>query len=138
MDSKDAKVLIGAFFALILFVADLIHPLVWRAVWLALGVQLTRMAKVIWERTRLPRWTIGSALMAGVSLAIALLAVNKAAAQDWVWDHPVISVGAVITAVALMFSEAKLAPAKWKLVRERGESATFRDVLTLRHIPDLR
>ena len=138
MDSKDAKVFIGPLFLLLLFVADLIHPLVWRVLWLALAVQLTRIAKVIWERTRLPRWALGSLLLAGFSFSIALVADSTSDAQNWVWDHPILVVGGLVVAVALLFSEAKFAPAKWKRVRERGESATLRDMFTLRHIPDLR
>ena len=58
--------------------------------------------------------------------------------QKIVWANPVASFAVLLALPVLMFSEAKFAPVKWKLVRERGESATLRDMLTLRHIPDLR
>jgi hypothetical protein len=134
----DSRVFAGALFVLILFVADFIHPLVWRGVWLAWAIYSAVAAALVWKRTRLPRWTASLVLLAGLSLAIALLAGSKADAQNLLWKHPVPVVAAILTGAALMLSEAKFAPAKWQRVREQGEKTGLLGMLQLRHIPDLR
>src|SRR5262245_46368598 len=133
----DSRVFVGALFVSILAVADLIHPLVWRGVWFALGIHLAVMTKVIWERTRLPRWTAGTVLMAGFSLGVASFN-GKAAFEDFTWTHSMLPWGMIPVAVILMSSEAKFAPAKWKRVSEASEQTGLLGMLRFRHIPDLR
>ena len=134
----DSKVLIGALFVFVLFAADLIHPLAWRGVWLAWAIYCAAAATIVWQRTRLPRWTASLVLLSGFSLAIAVLAGSKADAQDFLWQHPIPPVAGIVAGVALMFSEAKLAPAKWQRVREQGQRTTLLGMLKFQHIPDLR
>jgi len=138
MDSKDSKVFIGALFVLILFVADLIHPVVWRGVWLAAGLYSAVAARLVWRRTRLPRWTASLVVLSGLSLAIALLAGSKTDVQDFAWRHPIPTIAVLVTGAALMLSEARFAPVKWKRVREAGEQTGLLGMLRFRHIPDLR
>ena len=134
----NAKVFVGAIFVLVLTVADFIHPLAWRGVWLAWAFYCAVAASLVWERTRLPRWTASLILLAGLSLAIALLAGSKADAQNFLWKHPIPVVAAIITAAALMLSEAKFAPVKWKRVRDVSDQTGLLGMLRFRHIPDLR
>lgn len=134
----DSKVWVGALFVFVLFVADLIHPLAWRGVWLAWAIYCAAAATIVWQRTRLLRWTASLVLLSGFSLAIAVLAGSKAAAQYFVWQHPVPIVAGLVTTAALMWSEAKFAPVKWKRVREVSDQTGLLGMLRFQHIPHLR
>ena len=130
--------IVGPVFVVLFFVADALGPTAWRALWIAVALQMARTALVFWRRARLPRWAAGGFVGAAGALLVALASAGRNEFRELMLANPIATITVVLAVPVLMFSEAKFAPAKWKRVRERGESATLRDMFTLRHIPDLR
>jgi len=128
----------GALFGVAVVLASRLGTMAWRVMWLAVGIQLIVTATLVWERTRLPRWTAGATLAAGAAFFIALFPGGREGVQEFFWRHPIVAVMGVLASAALMFSEAHFSKEKWRQVRQRSESATLADLLLFRHIPYLR
>ena len=129
---------LGALFVFAMTLASHLGPMVWRGLWLAIGIQLIVTATLVWERTRLPRWTIGAALAAGASFFIVLYPGGREGLQELFWRHPIVVALYVLTSVALVFAETRFSREKWRQVRQRSETATLAVLLLFRHIPYLR
>jgi len=128
----------GALFGVAVVLASRLGTMAWRVMWLAVGIQLAVTATLVWQRTRLPRWTAGATLAAGAAFFIALFPGGREGVQEYFWRHPIGVVMGVLTSAALMLSEAYFSKEKWRQVQQRSESATLADLLLFRHIPYLR
>ena len=134
----QAGALFGALLGVTFVIVGDLGPTPWRIMMLVGGVLLVVMATLVWERTRLPRWTAGIAFGACVAFSAAFLPGGKEDIQSLFLAYPLPTIAALLMPASLMFSESYFSKEKWQRVRERSESATLRDVLLFRHIPDLR
>jgi len=127
----------GLFVACLLTVARF-GSVAWLGVWIFVFCQLCAAARVVWMRTRLPFMTAGSLLGAIDALLIGLLIGSGDRLTALFFSHPVPAALLVLGPAMLMFSEARFHPDTWRRLRQHGDRWTVRDMLLLRHIPDLR
>ena len=134
----QARALYGVLLGVVLTVASRSGTTAWRLVMLAFGIQLLIGATLIWERTRLPRWTAAMALVAGACFIFAMLPGGSDDVVALCLAYPLPAIGVVLTPAALTFSESYFSKQKWQQVKNRSETVTLSDMLLRRHIPDLR
>jgi hypothetical protein len=135
-----AGALYGAFLFTLMSVLTTVFPPVvgWLVFWAALSVQLSAGAVVMWRRTRLPLMTTGFVVGASASAVFAATAARGVLPQEFLMSHPFLAGGLIALPPGLLYSEAWLRPNTWRQVKRRSREATFVEILTFRHIPDLR
>lgn len=131
-----AAALYGVLVGVVMVVARGIGPAAWTPLWIAISFQLACLAVITWRRTRLPFMTAGAFLAAVTGLTIGL--VGSREYEALLIAHPVAVLSLVPLFPVLMFLEKWAHPAVWRRLRVEAERATLRDMLLLRHIPDLR
>jgi hypothetical protein len=131
-----AAALYGAFLGLVMVAARGIGPAAWTPLWIVISFQLVCLAVITWRRTRLPLMTAAQSLAALAGLSIGVLGSREYEAL--LLAHPVLMVAVFLVLPLLMFSERWAHPEVWRRLRTEAERATLRDMLLLRHIPDLR
>jgi hypothetical protein len=82
--------------------------------------------------------TIGMALAACGGLVLGFLGRSHAGSMQLLQEHPYLIVGMAAVPPVVMFSEKWAHPEAWRRLKQHSERATLRDMLTFRHIPDLR
>jgi hypothetical protein len=110
----------------------------WLIFWLATAMQLGVGASLVWRRTRLPRMTGAFGLGAAQSAMFAMLAARGVQFRDLLFDHPVLVTTLLCVPAVLLFSERWFSKEKWDTCKHYAERATVGDLLTYRHIPNLR
>ena len=120
------------------FIADRFGPFGWRTYWLALALFIVRYAFVLWKRLGLSRMAVGMVLAAGMFASFGLLGGSQREANDAIAGHWAWLVGLFVVIVGLMWWESRSSPERFGLFRRSSQTARFRDLITLRHIPDAR
>jgi hypothetical protein len=131
-----AGALYGLFLGVFLAVARAVGPAMWTPLFIAIACQLACFAVITWRRTRLPFMTAGACLAAVAGLTIGLFGSREYEAL--LVAHPIAVLSLVPLFPLLMFLEKWAHPEVWRRLRTEAERATLRDMLLLRHIPDLR
>jgi hypothetical protein len=107
-------------------------------VWAALAVQFAWIGLVTWRRTRLPFASAGMFLGA---LGMGMVAFLGGSLSDALSTSTVTALALVVlfvTASLCRLVESQRHPRKWREMKARFEHATISDVITGRHIPNLR
>jgi hypothetical protein len=132
--------LYGAFLGTLTVVLTTVLPpaIGWCLFWGALSVQLSVGAAVVWRRTRLPLMTAALTLGACTSSGFSAFAAGGVIPQELLARNPWLLGGLMVLAPVLLFSESWFHADRWAEMKRRSARATFGDVLTFRHIPDLR
>jgi hypothetical protein len=106
--------------------------------WAAFALQFAWIGLVTWRRTRLPFASAGMFLSA---LGMAMIAFLGGSISDALSTSMVTAVALVVlfgTATLCRLIESQRHPRKWREMKARFEQATIPDVMTGRHIPNLR
>lgn len=106
--------------------------------WSCLTVALGTAAVVTWRRTRLPFASLAMAWAATASAALAAAGVAGVSWRTLVSENPIFTICAVLMCPTMFFIQARRDREAWRRWRERVESSSLRDMLLLRHIPNLR
>jgi len=106
--------------------------------WSCLTVALGTAAVVTWRRTRLPFASFAMAWAAACSTTLAAAGVAGFGWRMLVSENPILTICAVLVFPTMFFIESRRDREAWRRWRERVESSSLRDMLLLRHIPDLR
>jgi hypothetical protein len=115
-----------------------IAPAAWLCVWLILFCQFCIGTSVIWTRTRLPFMTAAMFVASIEALLLGIWIGNGDRLTTLVFGYPLLTVPLALAPAMLMFSEALFHPEAWRRIRQHDGPWTVRDMLLLRHIPDLR
>jgi hypothetical protein len=133
-----AAVIYGVLVNVVLLAASALGPPALGLFWLAIFCQFAVGAALVWRRTGLALMTAGFAAVAAVSAVFAVSSVIGPGWQALVARHPFLAVLGVACIAFLFIAERWAHPDVWRSLRGHGERATLLDVITFRHIPDLR
>jgi hypothetical protein len=134
----------GASFGLFIGVSSLVFmklvpqpagTIIWFGFW---SVQLSWRAVQFWRRTGLPFMTAAMVQGAVVSLCLALLAATGHPFQQMSAESWVLFAGTGVSMLLLNHIESRVHKSKVKQCAEYAEHTTVWDILTGRHIPQLR
>jgi len=121
----------------VVFMRVMPQPLGAMIYWSLLALQGTSFAIVCWHRTRLPFATAALAGLAAISSCVFVLGAAgypfpNLPEASWI----PLGLG-IVAAGILMWVESRVNADKWRVWRQRGDTASLWDVLLGRHIPRL-
>ena len=129
-------VFVGA--VIVFFTIALPEPLGWAICWSIFAVQLAVGAVVVWRRTGLHAMTCSFVWASGIAAVFAIACSRGMTFEDVLRRDPLLLVASISVAAALMFSERWWHPAAWAQFKRKADDSSVFDILTFRHIPDLR
>lgn len=126
----------GVLLGVVLGASQFAGPRIQAALMVLLALQSLLFAGVVWQRTRLPFFTL-----AGVAATIAFAgaAVHYYRGLDlFTFSLPgtMFLAGAIVIPILLAI-ESRVHPAAWRAWKEHMETMSFLDILKGRHIPRL-
>lgn len=126
----------GVLLGLVLAASQFAGPRIQAALMVLLALQSLLFAVVVWQRTRLPFFTL-----AGVAATIAFAGgaiFNYRELDLFTFSLPVavFYVGAIAVPLLLAI-ESRVHPAEWRAWKEHMDTMSFLDILRGRHIPRL-
>lgn len=132
--------MLGLLLALAGALLDLLapQPAGWAVYWALIAAQLAWAARTCWRRTGLPYATAAMVVAGAMSAVLAGMATAghlfPELARAWWW--PLVLAG--IAGPVLLQVESRAHPAEWRQWGAFMAESTLWDILTMRHIPDLR
>lgn len=114
------------------------EPIGWVAVWSFFAVQLGWGAALTWRRTALPFATAAMVTGAVLSCSLAVLAAIGHPYPHLMPESWVLLGGGLVLAPLFLLLESRTNPSKWKHWARHMESKSAWDILTYRHIPEMR
>lgn len=107
-------------------------------IWGFFSVQLSWAALTCWRRTGLPFATAALVNAAVMSLCVAVLAALGHPIHDWAPESWVLFAGCAVTGWLFLSIERRVNQPKWKEWSRHMKHKTAWDIVTGRHIPQLR
>ena len=124
--------------AFFVFTRLLPQPLGSIVYWGLLSVQLAWGAVLTWRRTALPFATAGLVTGAATATSLVVLAAIGHPYPNEMPQSWLLLSGGFIVAPLFLLIESRVNPAKWKQWAQHMENKSAWDIVTGRHIPQLR
>ena len=124
--------------AFFVFTTLLPQPIGAVMLWAFFSVQLSCGAVICWRRTGLP--FVSAALITGaiMSTCLGTLAALGHPYPEWPLESWVLFAGGTVLGPLFLFIESRVNRVKWRQWSHHMERQTVWDILTGRHIPELR
>jgi hypothetical protein len=124
--------------AIVFLTIALPEPLGWTVCFSLIALQSGIGAVLIWRRTRLQMMACSFVWVSGAFVVCAIAASRGLKLEDLFLQDPLLVVAAIAVPAFMSFSERWQHPVEWAQVRQRANESSLMDILTFRHIPDLR
>jgi len=106
--------------------------------WLLTAIQLASGSVVCWRRTGLPRATAAFAINSATAAGLAVLAALGRVFPDVPPQYLLLMALSVFSGLGLFFAESRVNRDKWARWSQPAARQRASDIVTVRHIPDLR
>jgi hypothetical protein len=135
-----AGVIYGLFIAAVILLVEKFtpQPLGSAILWVAFAVQLAWAALLTWRRTGLPFASAAMLISAAGMMMFAVLGVSVRVVPSMSTGAAMALGALIVTGPLCLLAESRVHPKEWAEWKGHMEQATLWEMLTGRHIPDLR